>query len=103
MEKRIHQAYHGIDQALVAVTEIGGEPSWGLVDGLRGPLPIGKVQRFELAILLGGVLEPGATTTISMECLTEINLIQGVGRTLASRKLQTGRARSGPPARRLVK
>jgi len=48
---------HGVNQALVAVPKVCRQPSRGLVDGLAGPLAVGEVERGELLVLLGGVLE----------------------------------------------
>ena len=52
------ETYHGVNQALVAIPQIGCEPSRGLVDGLIGPCAVGKVYRRKLPVLFGGVLKP---------------------------------------------
>lgn len=54
----IRETHHRVHQALVAVAEIGRQPSRGLVNGLGGPLAIRQVQGIELAVFLGRVLEP---------------------------------------------
>jgi hypothetical protein len=52
-------AHHGINQTLVAISEIGRKPSWCFGDGFVWPLAIRKVYRREGPVLLGRVFEPG--------------------------------------------
>lgn len=51
-------SYHGIHQALVPISQVGGQPPRGLVDGLVGPLAVGEVNGFELFVFLRGIFEP---------------------------------------------
>lgn len=53
------ETHHRVNQTLVAISEVCGQPSRGLVEGLGRPLSVGEVQRLELLVLLGGVFEPG--------------------------------------------
>jgi G:T-mismatch repair DNA endonuclease (very short patch repair protein) len=50
-------ASHWVNQALVAIAKVCGEPSRCFVNGLVGPLSVRKVQRLELLVFLGGILE----------------------------------------------
>ena len=48
-------AYHWINQTLVAVSEVGRQPARRLVDGFGRPLPVWQMQRLEVTILLRGI------------------------------------------------
>ena len=43
---------HRVDQSLVAVAQVGGQPAWCLVYGARWPLPVGQVYLRKRAIFL---------------------------------------------------
>ena len=45
---------HGVDQGLVAVAEVGGQPPRGLGDAPAGPGPVRQVDRLERGIPLAG-------------------------------------------------
>jgi hypothetical protein len=55
------EIYHGIDQTLVAITQVGGEPARGLVNGFVWPLPVWKMKRRKPLVFLGGVFEPSVS------------------------------------------
>jgi hypothetical protein len=61
-------AVHGVYQALVAVAEIGRQPSRSLVDGLGGPLAVGQVKRLELGVFLPWFLEPVCLVSSEVPC-----------------------------------
>ncbi len=50
--------YHRIDQTLVAIAQIGREPSRRLVEGFIGPLSVFELKSWKLFVFLRGVLEP---------------------------------------------
>lgn len=51
-------SYHGVDKALIAISQVGRQPPRRLVNGSVRPLSVWKVQRLEALVLLRGVLEP---------------------------------------------
>lgn len=57
-EKRREDACHWVHQGLIAISEVRGQPTGGVLYNFGGPLPVGKVKWLELPVLLGRVLEP---------------------------------------------
>lgn len=55
----IPNTHHWIDQGLVSISQVRGEPSWRFLEGFRGPLPIWNMQWSEASVLFGGILKPG--------------------------------------------
>jgi hypothetical protein len=51
-------SYHWIRQALVAISEIGGQPPGRVFNDLVGPLAIGELQRLKPLVLSRGIFEP---------------------------------------------
>lgn len=58
--------YHGVDQALVSIAQIGREPARRLVNGLGRPLPVWKVERLKPLVLGRGVFEPAFARKVVM-------------------------------------
>lgn len=50
--------HHRIDQGLVSISQVCGEPSGWFLEGLGRPLPIWNMQRSEATVFSGGVLKP---------------------------------------------
>ena len=51
-------AVHGVDEGLVAIAEISGQPAGRLLDGFVGPLAVGEVDGLEGLVFGGGIREP---------------------------------------------
>lgn len=58
--------YHGVDQALVSIAQIGREPARRLVNGLGRPLSVWKVERLKPLVLGRGVFEPAFAWKVVM-------------------------------------
>ena len=43
---------------MVAISKVGRQPPWGLLDGLGRPLAVRKVKRRELLVFLGRIFKP---------------------------------------------
>ncbi len=113
-------AYHGVNQALVPVPQVGGQPSRRLVDGLVGPLTVREVQRREPLVFRGGILEPREANCcqscaswywkVVSGCRTHIGIVEGNAgqggrkrmglRALGQRMTKRGVKRSGNRAAR---
>ena len=50
-------AYHRINQTLIAVSQIRTQPSWRFVYRPGRPLSVRQIQWWEFFVLLGGVFE----------------------------------------------
>ena len=68
-------AYHGVDQALVAIAQIGREPSWWLIEGFARPLSIREIKRREAFVFNGGIFEPVFQRISS--CLSNLKAQEG--------------------------
>lgn len=49
---------HGINERLIAIAQASLQPSWRLVNGLRGPLSVWEVQWLEALILFRWIGKP---------------------------------------------
>ena len=54
----VRVAYHGVDQTLVAIAQIGRQPTRGLVNGFVRPLSILELQRRKPLVFIRGIFEP---------------------------------------------
>ena len=50
--------HHRIDQGLVSISQVCGEPSGRFLEGLGGPLSVWNMQRSEAAVFGGRILKP---------------------------------------------
>jgi hypothetical protein len=57
-------AVHRIDQRLVAVAHVGGEPARRFGDRLRRPLPVGQVDLREGTVFYARIAQHGASPLI---------------------------------------
>jgi hypothetical protein len=61
-------AVHRVYQGLVAITQVGRQPTRRLLDGLAGPLAIWDVERLEGLVFCGGIREP--ESCVSKYCMS---------------------------------
>lgn len=58
MKRMLKRTNHWVNERLVAISEVCGEPPWGFIEGFGGPLAIGQIDRLEKPIFGRGIFEP---------------------------------------------